>query len=620
MTTTHDYRQALALAIDAALAGGELLREEFHRDGGPRGHGGHAEIDAEVELLVRTRLLEATPWSFLGEERGAVVGEDPSHTWIVDPNDGTVSYLKGARGSAVSISLLREGLPVLGVVYAPLAPDDEGDLFAWAEGCGPVTRNGHPLDVDLSDAKLEQGAVVLVSQDGDRAPEANARCVAPPRYIAMPSIAYRLALVAAGEGVAAVSLNGPVGWDYAAGHALLRGAGGVLVDGQGKPITYTRDGRSACAGGRCFGGAPAAVAELVKRPWSDVFTPARDRSASVLVTLERGRALQDVERLRRAQGCLLGQLAGDALGSAVEFMSTAKVRALYPDGLRDMIEPGPVWGTLAGQPTDDGEMALSLARSLVREGRFDEAAVLDAYVNWLESSPFDVGATTSRALGAAARTPKGKARLKAAAQAVSTISQANGSLMRCSPLGIMGWRDPQLAADWARRDSKLTHSHPVCVEACAAFVAAIATAIGQSTDARGTYEAALTEARRGGNTAVMDALTAAAEAPPARFDGPDSGWVLLALQNAFHQLLHPPTYEEGVVATVSQGGDADTTGAICGALLGAVHGREAVPPRWRRAVLSCRPLRAAGARRPRPAQLWPVDALQLAERLLLACG
>jgi ADP-ribosylglycohydrolase len=94
--------------------------------------------------------------------------------------------------------------------------------------------------------------------------------------------------------------------------------------------------------------------------------------------------------------------------------------------------------------------------------------------------------------------------------------------------------------------------------------------------------------------------------------------VLIALQNAFYRLLHAPSVEEGIVATVAQGGDTDTTAAICGALLGAIHGREALPPRWRRAVLSCRPQAVTGAVRPRPAEFWPVDVMELAERLLLA--
>jgi ADP-ribosyl-[dinitrogen reductase] hydrolase len=109
---------------------------------------------------------------------------------------------------------------------------------------------------------------------------------------------------------------------------------------------------------------------------------------------------------------------------------------------------------------------------------------------------------------------------------------------------------------------------------------------------------------------------AAAVSPP-DLDAPGGEWVLLALRNAFFEMLHAPSLEAGVVASVRRGGDADTNGAIAGALLGAVHGREAVPAQWRRMVLSCRahPLRA---KRVRPPFCWPVDLLELAERLLLA--
>lgn len=93
---------------------------------------------------------------------------------------------------------------------------------------------------------------------------------------------------------------------------------------------------------------------------------------------------------------------------------------------------------------------------------------------------------------------------------------------------------------------------------------------------------------------------------------------MVALQNAFHRLLRAATFQSGLQATVEAGGDTDTNGAIAGALLGAVHGREAIPPTWRRAVLTCRPLAEAGALRPRPREFWPIDALELAENLVLA--
>jgi hypothetical protein len=100
-------------------------------------------------------------------------------------------------------------------------------------------------------------------------------------------------------------------------------------------------------------------------------------------------------------------------------------------------------------------------------------------------------------------------------------------------------------------------------------------------------------------------------------DQGSEGWIRIALHNAFYELLHAESLEAGVVATVRRGGDTDTNAAIAGALLGAVHGRDAIPPQWRSMVLSCRPL-APGARHPRPRWCWPVDVLEVAERLLLA--
>jgi hypothetical protein len=115
---------------------------------------------------------------------------------------------------------------------------------------------------------------------------------------------------------------------------------------------------------------------------------------------------------------------------------------------------------------------------------------------------------------------------------------------------------------------------------------------------------------------VVETLEAAPARPPV-CDGEAPSSALIALGNAFYELLNAPSLEEGLVATVRRGGDTDHNAAIAGALLGAVHGREAVPAQWRQMILSCRPhpLRTS---RPRPMAFWPVDVLALAERLLLA--
>ena len=116
--------------------------------------------------------------------------------------------------------------------------------------------------------------------------------------------------------------------------------------------------------------------------------------------------------------------------------------------------------------------------------------------------------------------------------------------------------------------------------------------------------------------ALLATIDKAAQAPPPDFVR-QQGWVLIAFQNALYQLLHAPSMEEGVVDTVMRGGDTDTNAAICGALLGAVHGLEAVPEQWLNALRNCRPQEGnPRVHRPRPECFWPVDALELAERLV----
>ncbi len=307
--------------------------------------------------------------------------------------------------------------------------------------------------------------------------------------------------------------------------------------------------------------------------------------------------------IRRAQGCLLGQLAGDSLGSLVEFRSAEEIRKRYPGGVRDLADGG-VWGTIAGQPTDDSEMALALARTLLEHGRYDPEEARKAYLAWLESGPFDCGATVYGGL---------TGRLNPA-------SQSNGALMRISPLGIFGAAHPaERVAEWARQDAAITHIHPVCAQVNALFAMAIAHAVRYGCDARDLYERFCAWAEQmDAHAAVLSTIRRAAEIPPEDYFRLQ-GWVLVAFGNALWQLLHAPDLEEGVVDTVMRGGDTDTNAAICGALLGAVNGRDAVPERWGRALLDCRPEAGRpGVHRPRPREYWPVDALELAERLVRA--
>lgn len=588
---------ALEVATAAAVEAGHMLREEFHRPGGARGSGQHAVIDELAEQVIRRRLLEAFPeWSYWGEETGTHGPEEGAPTWFVDPNDGTKPFLEGRRGSAVSIALVDQGVPVLGVCHSPLHPDDEGDLVTWAEGCGPVRRNGRPLPPREWASRLDASHVILISHTADTRVAANLSFASPARIRSMPSIAWRLALVACGEGEVATSLQGPKDYDFAGGLALIRGAGGVALGG-------SRDLSALRVGGRSpvlLAGGGAASRELAERDGSACVDPS-SREVHPLFPLLRRKEGPRIPTavLRRAQGCLLGQVAGDSLGGLVEFESARAIAGRYPDGPRRLADGG-TFDLLAGQPTDDSEMALALARSMARRGTYDPEAAYAAYRSWLASHPFDVGTTTR----------SGLQRSDWSRPAGTAHSESNGSLMRSSPLALAAWSRRDGLEAWAALDSRLTHSSPVCVESCRAFLAALVVGLdGASREEM--YDAALAHS----DGSVRDALRAARHAAPQ--GQPHEGWVLIALQNAFFRLLHSDGFEQGVIDTVRIGGDTDTNAAIAGALLGAHHGREAVPLQWRQMVLTCRPHPAyAASRNPRPCEFWPADLYDLAERLL----
>lgn len=323
------------------------------------------------------------------------------------------------------------------------------------------------------------------------------------------------------------------------------------------------------------------------------------------------------ERLvERARGCLLGQLCGDALGSIVEFRSGRSIREEYPNGLR-VIVGSPVWGTLAGQPTDDSEMAFALAHTLVEHG-FDIEEIAWAYGRWLQSNPFDIGGTIRQATSAIVQARlRGEPLEQAVYDRSNWDSEANGALMRQSPLAI--WGHALLAAELAvmvRRDTALTHPNIVCRDASAALIVAMAKAIGEGLDGKATYEVALEWNRSEGKSAsIIEALE------KAKYEKPDyeyhQGHVVIAFQNALFQVLHAESIEEGVADTVMGGGDTDTNAAIAGALLGAVYGASNIPEQWMNTVLKCEPSdQSKKVAHPRPVEYWPTQALSLADSLI----
>ena len=425
---TSPYPRLLQYAIEAARAAGRLLRAELHRPGGPRGDRDKAPADLAAEDAIREALLPHTPQFGLRVEERLDVNRAPSagerHYWLIDPNDGTSAFHDGFRGSTVSIALIRDDVPVLGVVYAFAAPDDEGDLLTWAEDSGSLRRNGVPVPISASPVALTADHTVLVSNQADRRPMAYAAVIEPARYIPVPGIAYRLARVAAGDAVCCMSLFTPSDYDIAGGHALLRGAGMVLVDERGRPpIYHPYRGTSM---GLCFGGAPAVVNHFVAMDWTAMARYPRSAPETLdLVIPRRGGHEADTARLRRAHGAMLGLLAGDATGN------------------------GPT--ALEGQPGEAGERALMLARSMIAAGAWTSAASERAWVRW--------------------RGPATPPRHEC---------QSTTILARVVPIGIAGHMlDDESVAGLAREES--AHSGPRDARAAAAFAVQIARAVRGDT-------------------------------------------------------------------------------------------------------------------------------------------
>jgi len=319
---------------------------------------------------------------------------------------------------------------------------------------------------------------------------------------------------------------------------------------------------------------------------------------SIMRTIQNPEASTDL--LARAQGALVGLLVGDALGTTLEFST--------PRGLSAIRGGGPL-NLLPGQITDDGEMALTLARTLVAQGGFSQVEVLRSYRAWLDSRPFGVGETILRALSRVNPKDPDPDGVRAAANA---NSQSNGALMRCAPLAIWGHRlDSDELGQRACEEASLTHPHPICQQVNAVFVCTLARAIapGDSPDKLFRYAR---ERALAWNFNWLDWFDQSPESFIVQ-----SSWVKIAFSNAFQQLKSGQNFAEALQHTVAQGGDTHTNAAIAGALLGAAYGLQAIPAHWQSQVLQCQPRRwRPWIRRGRPPAYWPGDALKLAEQLV----
>jgi ADP-ribosyl-[dinitrogen reductase] hydrolase len=296
----------------------------------------------------------------------------------------------------------------------------------------------------------------------------------------------------------------------------------------------------------------------------------------------------------RLRGVAVGAAIGDALGMPLEFGPVIPLDRL----VRDM-RPGRL---PAGAFTDDTEMALALAESLLEHQPLDPADLAARFVAWYRAGPPDIGNQTRDVLSRIGRGASWTAAVDAV-QRTNPRSAGNGSVMRCWPVALAHRDDRAALLAASRLQSQVTHPHPECV-AGSAFVNAALYHLIHGAEPRQAVARALADADP--PAALRQAIT---EAPAQRRDElPNTGWVRHTVASAVWGLLTTESFAEAVVQVVNLGDDADTAGAVAGALAGAAYGLAAIPATWRAALHGEWPLRG-GVR-------WDAARLvTLAERL-----
>ena len=274
----------------------------------------------------------------------------------------------------------------------------------------------------------------------------------------------------------------------------------------------------------------------------------------------------------RFTGCLLGLACGDALGATLEFLSRDEIRARY-GRLREMVGGG--WLRLApGEVTDDTQMATCIAQSIVAVGDFDPEDIARRFVAWLQSNPKDIGTTTRRALAYLDRGLSWQEAGERTYREAGGQGIGNGGVMRCAPVGLFRYHDLSRLITDTRTSSAITHADPLAQWAAVAVNVALRELLlhGQGPDFLDRVAAVIEE------RAVSQAIRAIPYL--AESEVRSTGYALHTMQTALWALVHHGTYEEAVVAAVNFGDDADTSGAVTGALAGAREGESAIPARW----------------------------------------
>jgi ADP-ribosyl-[dinitrogen reductase] hydrolase len=271
----------------------------------------------------------------------------------------------------------------------------------------------------------------------------------------------------------------------------------------------------------------------------------------------------------RALGAYLGFAMGDALGATVEFMRPREIALQY--GVhRDIIGGG--WLKLAsGQVTDDTTMSLALGNALLHGGRDalirhaqgDDTVVRsigDAYLQWFKGKPVDCGNTCRR--GILRYLHEGTLE-----GSFNPGDGGNGALMRNLPAVLATLGDDAAFERLSIAQARLTHHHPLSDAATLGMGHLLRLLLGGAT-----HSAC--------QTWVAQWIIENPTFHITPYRGRATAYVVDTVQTVLHYLTMHDDFEAALIATVNQGDDADTTGALVGMLAGARCGAARLPQRW----------------------------------------
>jgi poly(ADP-ribose) glycohydrolase ARH3 len=274
----------------------------------------------------------------------------------------------------------------------------------------------------------------------------------------------------------------------------------------------------------------------------------------------------------RARGALLGTFVGDALGMPFEGAAPAEI-----PGRLEMLEARLGRGTY----TDDTQMAIVLAESLLDRGCIDPQALGLAFAD-AHDPRRGYGSGTTRVLRLVR---SGVHPHEAAGSAFGGEgSQGNGAAMRIAPVAVRYADDAAALAKAARASARVTHAHPLAIDAAVAQAAAVAAALKGEPPLDAALAAATTPELKGRLTKATRLLDAGLRPPEAAAALGNSSTCPESVPVAIYSAAAHESVEAAISFAVRCGGDTDTIGAMAGAIAAARTGASAIPSRWLEAL------------------------------------